>query len=260
MHDLKPTEATLYGRLSYCNIWEAVKSKVPGMENKDPQFSGTLLISKKDVNQVAAFKKAEEAAIEIGVAKKSKGRRPNKITRALQDGDAPTPKKGDPQPPEYAGHWYIHAINSQDSPPQIVDLDGNPLTVRRDVYSGCWVRFGVNLAYYDHPTGGAGISVYLGAVQKIKDDQPFASTGITAARAFAAPIDPALLEAYGDEAGTAKQKPAFMGGGSKPAAQQPAAPAGNTRKALPDFMKAKATGQPMQPAAPAPKAKPAWMK
>lgn len=105
---------------------------------------------------------------------------------------------------KYAGYnpgdIILKAAATAENPPTIYDVDGRVLTIDNGgpakVYAGCWCRFVVGVYAYDR--GSQGVSLLLKAVQKLRDDVPFASSRpVSADDLTAATLPEAWLQAMG---------------------------------------------------------------
>ena len=149
-------------RLTYEHVWEAVS-----INGGKPKYSTGLLIPKADGACVGEIDGAVEAAYRRGESVlRGSGRAVppmSAIKLPLRDGDLERPDD-----PAYAGMWFINA--KSDYAPEIVDLAGNPITDRREVYSGCYCR--VSLSFYAYNTNGnRGIACRLNNIQKVRDGE-----------------------------------------------------------------------------------------
>lgn len=147
-------------RLSYANVWEP-KSINGGQE----KYSASLIIPKSDTKTLDAIQKAVDAAIEEGRGKFG-GKLPNKkqLKLPLRDGDIDRPDDE-----AYADSYFVNA-NSL-TPPEVVDLDVNPILTRSEIYSGVYAR--VSITFYAFNTNGnRGVACGLGNIQKVRDGEP----------------------------------------------------------------------------------------
>lgn len=147
---------------SYVHVFEPKPMKNDqGEDVGKPVYSTTLLIPKSNKALIAEIKKAIEAAIEVGKAKKWGGKIPKgKFHNPLQDGD-------EHKNEDYAGHWYLNAKAS--TKPGIIDRDRNPLTSDDDFYSGVFARFSVT--FFPYNKMGNGVACGLNHLQKLKDGE-----------------------------------------------------------------------------------------
>jgi hypothetical protein len=196
------------GRYSFAQVWEprAMEPR-PGEAPKEPSYSFNFMFPKTDVAQYNAVVAALKQEFDESKARKNKNSIPANIQfddhkkgwwkNPLKDGDAyadeSLAKKGVDRP-EYRGMWYFQASKkSSDGRPEIAEIRERkliPLTDKADFYSGCWGRCSVNVASYNHPTGGPGLSLYINSVVKTRDDEAFAATTSKAEVDFADAIDP----------------------------------------------------------------------
>lgn len=164
-------------RLSYTHLFKPFSSR-PGIE---PKYGVTVLVPKSDIATKQRIDAAIRAAIEAGVAKAWKGIRPPVIAFPVHDGDGPRPSDGTPFRDECRGCWVFTASSKQ--PPQVVDINLNPITNQSDVYSGIYGRVSIRFFAYEN-SGKKGIGCGLNNVQKIEDGEPLGG-GSTATEDFA---------------------------------------------------------------------------
>ena len=149
-------------RLSFEHVWEPAS-----INGGKPKYSTGLMIPKADEAGAEEIRGAIEAAYRKGESVlKGSGRAVppmSAIRLPLRDGDLERP--GDPA---CAGMWFINA--KSDHAPDIVDLAGNPVTDRREVYSGCYCRVSVSFYAYNI-NGNRGIACSLGNIQKVRDGE-----------------------------------------------------------------------------------------
>lgn len=172
-------------RLSYVHLFQP-HAMQPGQEEK---FSTTILIPKSDVDTKARIDAAIEAAKRKGVSEKWGGVQPPVIPTPIYDGDGVRPSDGMPFGPECKGHWVFTASCKADYPPEVVDVNLNPIINHSEVYSGMYAQ--VNVSFYPYVFGGKkGIGCGLGPVRKTRDGEPLASGAPSAAQAFGAAPTP----------------------------------------------------------------------
>ena len=168
-------------RLSYVHLFQP-HAMQPGQEEK---FSTTSLIPKSDVDTKARIDAAIEAAKRKSVSEKWGGVQPPVIPTPIYDGDGGRPSDGMPFGPECKGHWVFTASSKSDYPPEVVDVNLNPIINHSEVYSGMYAQ--VNVSFYPYVFGGKkGIGCGLGPVRKTRDGEPLASGAPSAAQAFGA--------------------------------------------------------------------------
>lgn len=149
-------------RLSYCHIFEPFSND----PDKEPRYSVTILIPKKDKITLDKIYKAEEAAKEDGKSSKFGGKIPANLSSIIHDGDEEADLDRNP---EYAGHMYM-SISSK-TRPGIVDQDLNPILDSTAVYSGCYARVAMNAFAYN-TSGKKGVSFGLNNIQFLEDGDP----------------------------------------------------------------------------------------
>lgn len=181
------TVTTDRARLSFTHLFEPYANN-PGQEAK---YSVTVLVPKSDIATKQRMDAAITAAKQQGVSKCWNGVMPPVVATAVHDGDGVRPN-GEPFGEECRGHWVFTASSTQ--PPQVVDLNLNPIINQTDVYSGCYARVCVNFFPYNS-NGKRGVGIGLQAVQKIEDGEPLGGR-VSAAEAFGTPMGAAPQQQY----------------------------------------------------------------
>lgn len=154
------------GRMVYPALFKA--SLPRGETDQDKaRFQVTLLLP-KDSN-LDVLKKAVEEVIDENVSAKAKA-----TTKVKK----PWLKTEDqPRFAEYADEFpYMIRMNAK-MRPDVVSPSGQPVREEQEadeVYSGRWARVSVRPFFYDHPTGGKGVSFGLQNVQLLDHDEPIA--------------------------------------------------------------------------------------
>jgi len=169
-----PNIITLSGRLSYPNLFEAVKV----MDNPTLKFSAALIMDKKaDAKSI----KAVQARIDALVKETFKGKAIPADKLCLKDGSTKDkPGYGD-------GVMFIAA--STETRPVVVDRDKTPLVAQDGKpYAGCYVNMSVRLWAQDNKFGKR-INATLRWVQFAKDGEAFG----------AAPVDTDEIEEVADD-------------------------------------------------------------
>lgn len=169
-------------RLSYVHLFKPYAHQV-GQEEK---FSCTILVPKTDVDTMNRINAAIETAKQKGISEKWNGVCPPILPTPVYDGDGVRPSDGMAFGPECKGHWVFTASAKADYPPEIVDVQGNPIINQSEVYSGMYARVVVN--FFPYAFGGKkGVGCGLGPVQKRRDGESLGGSAPTAAQAFGAP-------------------------------------------------------------------------
>lgn len=176
-------------RLSYVHVFTPYANPNGG----DPKYSVTILIPKTDVATKQRIDAAIQAAIQAGVSSRWNGVRPPQVALPIHDGDGARPSDGMPFGEECKGHWVLTASSKQ--PPQVVDLQLNPIIDQTQVYSGIYARVSINFFPYAN-SGKKGIGCGLGNVQKIEDGEPLGNRTTAA-------------DDFGDSAGFTPSAPAY---------------------------------------------------
>ena len=169
-------------RLSYVHLFKPYAHTAGGEE----KYSVTILVPKSDTATKARIDAAIDAAKQAGKENKWGGVIPPVCATPVHDGDGPKPSDGLPFGPECKGHWVFSASAKVEYPPEVVDMNGNPIINQSEVYSGIYGRVCVNFFPYAF-NGKKGIGCGLGPVQKLRDGDAL-SGGITAAQAFGEPV------------------------------------------------------------------------
>ncbi|MBP1561905.1 MAG: DUF2815 family protein [Oscillospiraceae bacterium] len=181
------TVTTDRARLSFTHLFEPYTND-PKQEAK---YSVTVLVPKSDIATKQRIDAAITAAKQKGVAEKWNGVMPPVVATAVHDGDGVRPN-GEPFGEECRGHWVFTASSKQ--PPQVVDINLNPIINQTDVYSGCYARVCVNFFAYNS-NGKRGVGIGLNAVQKLEDGEPLGGR-VSAAEAFGTPMGAAPQPQY----------------------------------------------------------------
>ena len=213
-------------RLSFVHLFTPRANK-PGDE---PKYSTTILLPKSDVATRQRIDAAIQAAIQDGTTTKWGGVRPPQVPAPVHDGDGVRPNDGTPFGDECKGHWVFTASSKQ--PPQVVDLNLNPIINQTEVYSGMYAR--VSLRFFPYLNNGKkGIGCGLGNVQKLEDGEPLGGR-TTAADDFSgapgyypptrAPVQPQQPLYPQQPVYQAPQQPAYPQQPVYQAPQQPAYP------------------------------------
>lgn len=170
---------TPLGRFSYPAVFE--KSK--GMNGEEGKYEVTLLIPKS--TDVSDLRRRMEK-----VAKEAFGPKFISLEKLknppLRDGDEKEP--GDPA----NGHWIIRAKSSRR--PLAVGPDRTPIEEKEEIYGGCWGRLNVVVGSYTM-TGNWGVTLFLNAVQKVKDGERFGGTGTVSPEGA---FDALSVDSFGD--------------------------------------------------------------
>jgi len=130
-------------------------------EGKEPKYSVSILIPKKDKKTIAAIEAAILAATNEGLKSKFGGKKPANLKTPLRDGDEERPDDE-----VYAGHYFLNASSVRR--PGVVDQDTNPILDKEEFYSGCYGRASINF-YAFAVSGNKGIAAGLNNVQKLED-------------------------------------------------------------------------------------------
>ena len=145
-------------RFSYANVWQP-----KSINGGDEKYSVSLIIPKKDKQNVAEIQAAIELAKKEG-ATKFGGKVPASLKLPLRDGDVDRPDDE-----AYKGCYFLNA-NSKDRP-GIVDQNVKPILDQTEFYSGCYGRASITF-YAFNQNGNKGIACGLQNLQKLSDGEP----------------------------------------------------------------------------------------
>lgn len=156
---------TEIGRVSYPHVFE----RSNGMNGKEGKYELTLLVPKS--NDLSDLKKRiDKVGTEAFGAAWSVISKKKPI---IKDGDeyADEKKAVGKDGEVYRGHWYFRTGTSKRIP--VVGPDKGALDKGDDAfYGGCYARANVTPASYE-ADGSKGVTLYLNAVQKVKDGERF---------------------------------------------------------------------------------------
>lgn len=146
-------------RLSYPNLFEA-----KAINGSIEQFSTVIIIPKTDIETIEAINKAINSAEEAGKKKFGESFGEYALKKPLRDGDRETKTE------MYKGSIFLNAKNT--NKPQIVDRLLQPITDKKEIYSGVYAK--ASLYFYPYnKRGNRGIACGLGNIQKVKDGESF---------------------------------------------------------------------------------------
>ncbi len=128
----------------------------------------------------AKFLKELEKVVDATAKDKFGGKLPKKLKRPFRDGDEEENR------PELAGCVFFSCSAKEEFRPDIVDADLQAVIDPKELYSGMYCRVSLRPYAWDHPTGGKGVSLGLGNVQKTKDGEPLSGGGVKAESEFKA--------------------------------------------------------------------------
>lgn len=169
-------------RFSYVHLFKPYAS----MPNQEEKYSVTVLVPKNDTDTMNRINAAIEAAKARGTSDRWNGIVPPVVQTPVYDGDGVRPSDGMPFGEECKGHYVFTASTSVDYPPEVVDINGNPILNASAVYSGCYGR--VNVTFFPYAFGAKkGIGCSLGPVQKTKDGDMLGGSMPKAADVFGKP-------------------------------------------------------------------------
>lgn len=171
-------------RLSYAHIW--APSRID--EESKEKYSTAILIDKADKSTVDKINAAIEH-LEKEAKEKNKGKLPKNFKRPLRDGD-----EEKPEDENYAGKYFLNASSSR-KPGIVKRVNGKleTITEEGEVYSGAYVRVGLNFYLFD-VKGNVGIAAGLNNILKVKDGEPLAG-GTSASQDFDDDFDYSEIDA-----------------------------------------------------------------
>jgi hypothetical protein len=165
---------TPIGRVSFPYVFERAKALEPGKEGK---YEITLLIPKSE--DISVIRASMENVAKEAFGAKFQGL-DNLKHPPIRDGD--DKGAGDPA----FGHWVIRAKTSKR--PLVVDGSRTRIEQKEQLYGGAFGRINVTPASYSLPTSW-GVTLYLNAVQKVRDGERFGGGDVNAEAAFEALSD-----------------------------------------------------------------------
>ena len=142
-------------------------------EDGSKRYSAKILIPKDDTKTLNIIQAAIKEEREDYCDKHGANALPPKPKVAFYDGDT-LKDDGSERLPEEKGHWTLQVGTKHK--PQLLGPDNQPLLDENEIYAGCWVRVSANACGYQVP-GNKGITFYLNAVKKVRDDTPFSGGG-----------------------------------------------------------------------------------
>ena len=196
-------------RLSYVHLFKPYAFQ----QGQEEKYSVTVLVPKTDVETKARIDAAIEAAKQRGTADKWNGVCPPVLPVPVHDGDGVRPSDGMPFGDECRGHWVFTASAKADYPPEVVDVNGNPIINHSEVYSGMYGRVCVN--FFPYAFGGKkGIGCGLGPVMKMRDGEVLGGGRVAAAQAFGTPAPSASMGTGPVQGQQMPQTPAYPAAGA----------------------------------------------
>lgn len=148
-------------RLSYAHVFEPYAFN----EGDEPKYSVVLIIPKSDKVTLAKIKRAQEAAVELGIRSKWKGKKPKNLGNTLRDGDTDESFDGE----EFENSYVLRVSSRQQ--PGILDEHRNKMLDSTELYSGCYAFVSINFFPYA-AMGNNGISAGLNNIMKAGDGEP----------------------------------------------------------------------------------------
>lgn len=158
-------------RFSYANVWEP-----KSINDGDPKYSVSVIISKDDTKQIEEVKKWIADATEAGKAKFG-GKIPTNLKQPLRDGD-----EDRPDDEAYKGCMFFNANST--TAPAIVDAKRKPIMDQSEFYSGCYGSVSITF-YAFNQAGNKGVAAGLGNLMKTKEGERL-SGGASAEQDFGA--------------------------------------------------------------------------
>lgn len=162
------TRLIFQARISYTHLDQPWSGKDGQSE---PKYSVSAIVPKADTETIAAIRAAIDAAMDAGVAKCWKGKKPNPNASSfkypLKDGDE---DRGDDE--AYAGAMYLTA--SSKSKPAVLNRAQQAIPPE-EAYSGCYALLSVN--FFPYSTGSNGVGAGLNSVLKLYEGERLGGTG-----------------------------------------------------------------------------------
>lgn len=153
-------------RFSFVRVFEARENNF----TNEMEYSVDVLLPKSDKVQVKKVKEMIKAINEEILEKnasKFKGKLPPAWREPLKDGDEVAKEKGWDA---YEGMYVLTPKRKEeDGRPLCVDKNKQAITVKEDMYSGCWGTVSMNMYGYTKGTGG--VTLALNGLQKVTDDE-----------------------------------------------------------------------------------------
>lgn len=166
------------GRVSFPNVYTPVAVK----EGDKPKYSITLLIDYKNLQDKQLTLLQEMKAEANKVAKEAFG-----VEMGQRDAEGQiikSPFRPTEEKPKFYPPGMIFIRFSNKFKPNVVDAAKQPiLEDTADLYAGCWAHVSYTCYAYEY-MGNKGVTVSLGNVQKIRDDEPFAGRKTSADEDF----------------------------------------------------------------------------
>jgi hypothetical protein len=157
----------------------SVKDPMSFEDNKEPKFRVTLL-APKGSDAAKGLKNAVDSLIEEAKDTIWDGKIPHKMWNPYRDG---LEKEDDY--PEFEGNVFINAKSDYRPGCVLKDLSPIPLdSLDSEIYSGVYARVCITLFPYANSKGGAGITVYLNSIQKIRDGEKIETSSNNPANDF----------------------------------------------------------------------------
>lgn len=162
------------GKLLYPNLFEAVLMK--GEKDAErARFSTSLLFHKS-----VSLKAIQDAVLAVATEKLGSKLKDTKWRK-------PFIKVTEDDQPKIWNRLLGAGLDPADYPvmirvaskiaPSVRGPDGGKIEDEAQVYDGRWARASVRAYFYDHPTGGKGVSLGLGNVQMLDHDDPLPRGG-----------------------------------------------------------------------------------
>lgn len=172
------------GRVSFESVF-----KPSGMEGGAKTYNVTLLIPKEmDETQQAAFDAMVDNVNAACFAKfgcdiEGKDKNGKIIKRNLK-----SPIRCGSEKPDLDGYgddvWFVRFVSYSQVGPGVIDSQKNTITRESGLfYNGCWARVSYDAFTFDQ-SGNKGVSLGLGNVQKLADDEAFGTARTTADEDF----------------------------------------------------------------------------
>lgn len=175
--------------------------------NEKPKYSVNLIFSKAEMTPAdrEALKKLKSACMKAGLDMfpPQKDRNGNEIEGSgYSKKHYSWPFRSGTEPSVVGKEGYGEGTEfvslRSEFPVQLLNARKEPISAS-DIYAGCYARACVTISAYKHIKGGKGVTMFLAAVQKIRNGDPL-SSGIDASNDFDE-VDEEFLDGEDEEDG-----------------------------------------------------------
>lgn len=163
------------GRMIYPAVFEPSKPK-GAPADQEAKYQVTVLLP-KSANLDLLVKAVDDLIAESVPAATRKTAKIKKPFIKTED---------QPRFAEYAEEFPVMLRMSSKTKPGVVNAQAQPVTDDSEVYGGRWASVSVRPYFYDHPTGGKGVSLGLQNIQLLEHDDPLGGGRVKAEDEFEA--------------------------------------------------------------------------